>query len=123
MRAIKYTLIAMSLAFVAGVACLPPYKADPNWVRGTAMFGFMKEFNGDLVSHNVVISQQRRDLASISLVMRQSHRVVEDGLGATRDISYAIRAMSRSHCLEYLPGCLEIEKKNIVETIAIKTDL
>ncbi len=120
----QYAVGISTAICIAVLVSLPPHKANPIWVRSAASLMIMHEIEGaDLIGNDVSIELGSYDIAAVSLRLKQSSQVAENGYRAIREDVYDVRAVTRSRCDEFLPGCLNIERQNIFEKVSIKTDM
>jgi hypothetical protein len=97
------------------------YKANPDFVRSVSSVAALREFEGgDLVSNEVTMTSDSRQISDVSLRLKQSKSSSEYGLLAKEEIRYALQLKTASHCLELQPGCLEVKEKKVLKTISVK---
>jgi hypothetical protein len=103
---------------------VPHYKANPVFLQGAITMMIMRQIDGaEVIGNAVDVNSESGDQATISVVLKRSSYVAENGYGANREVVYGVKAKTKSLCAEFQPGCLSIERKNVLETVSIKTYL
>ena len=115
------TIVAVIVMFIISLQLPVFYKANPDFVRSASSVAALQEFKGgDLVSDEVTMTSDSRELSTVSLRLKQSKSSSDYGLLAMEEISYALQLKTASHCLELQPGCLEVKQKKVLKTISVR---
>jgi hypothetical protein len=124
MRAFQVTTsVTIALSMVLWI-CVPPHEANPIWIRSATSIMLMNEMKeAHLISNNVSLDPLKRDRAAIAVQLRQYDAVTDYGYIANREVVYEIKALTKSSCGEFIPGCMELEHKKVFQTVSIKTDM
>jgi hypothetical protein len=124
MRAFQVTTSITVAICTALWMCQPPHKANPTWIRSATSIMLMHEMkDAQMISNNVAPDPGRRDRAAVTVRLEQYNHTTDYGYSANRDVVYEVTALARSRCGEFIPGCMELEQKNVFQTISIKTDM
>jgi hypothetical protein len=123
MRTLQYSILLAGCAFII-LGSVPPFEANPRFAQAAATTLLLRQMEGaQVISNAVHVDPAARDQVIISVILKHSGHVAESGYGARREVVYGVEAITKSFCAEYLPSCINIQRKKVLESVSIKTDL
>lgn len=116
----RMALLVLAI-LASGIYFAPAYKANPDYVRSASTVAIMGQFeDARLISGIKVERGGAPDISKVTGQAAASKIKATSGFLTREDTNYSFELLTRSHCFELEPACLEILQTNIIKAVSVK---